>query len=192
MPSDTAWTVCSPSARSTNGYASRATTSAGGPRLSLTRSRLVRRPFAEQAVRTEHEDDDENREDDRVGPARGDVLVAPRGEEADDEPAEGGARHAADAAEHRGGEGAQAGLVTHPPHPDVVVEALDEAGRPGQRAADEEGEDDRLLHVDPQRERGLLILGGGPHRLAPAGAGHEVLERDHQGDGGDQDQDVLG
>src|SRR3989449_7370827 len=153
MPSDTAWTVCSPSARSTNGYASRATTSAGGPRLSLTPSRLVRRPFAEQAVRTEHEDDDENREDDRVGPAGGDVLVAPRGQEADDEPAEGGAAHAADAAQHGRGEGAQPRLIAHPPLADVVVHALDQPRRPRQGAADEERDQDRALHVDAHRDR---------------------------------------
>src|SRR5438874_13742903 len=149
MPSDTAWTVCSPSARSRNGYSSRPATSAVRPiarrAVGLTPSRLVGGRLAEEPARTEDEDQDQDREDDRVGPARGDVLVAPRREEADDEAAEGGAAHAADAAQHGGGEGAQTRLVPHPPHADVVVHALDQPGRAGQRAAHEEGDQDRAL-----------------------------------------------
>ena len=60
------------------------------------------------------------------------------------------------------------GLVAHPPHADVVVHALDQPGRAGQRAADEEGEEDRALDVDAHRRRGLAVLGGGAHGLAPA------------------------
>src|SRR5438105_11900189 len=102
-----------------NGYTSRPTTSAVWPTarrpVTVMPSRLVGRPLAQQAVRAEHEHEDEDREHDRVGPARGDVLVAPRREESDDEAAEGSTPHAADAAEHGGREGAQPGLVAHPP-----------------------------------------------------------------------------
>src|SRR5207245_9538465 len=85
-------------------------------------SYLVGRPRAQQALGPEDEHEDEDREDDRVGPASGDVLVAPRRQEPDEETAERGAGHVADAAEDSRGEGAQACLVAHPPHADVVVE----------------------------------------------------------------------
>src|SRR5437879_13042621 len=139
MPSDTAWTVCSPSARSRNGYSSRPATSAVQPiarrAVALTPSRLVGGRLAEESARTEDEDQDENREDDRVGPAGRDVLVAPRRQESDEESAERRARHVADATEHGGGEGAEARLVPHPPLADVVVHALDESG--GARRSEE-------------------------------------------------------
>src|SRR5919201_5927849 len=80
------------------------------------RSYLVGRPLAEQAVGAEDEDQDQDREDDGVRPSGGDVLVAPRGEEPDEEAAEGGAWHVTDPAEHGGGERAQPGLIPHPPH----------------------------------------------------------------------------
>src|SRR6266849_2683323 len=98
-----------------------------------SRSRLVRSALAKESLRPENQDQDQDREDDRVRPARRDVLVAPRGEEADQKSAESGPGHAANAAQHGRGEGAEAGLVAHPPHPDVVVEALDEAGRSRER-----------------------------------------------------------
>src|SRR5919108_6626238 len=49
------------------------------------------------------------------------VMIAPRGQKADHETAERGAAHAADAAEHGRGEGAQPCLVAHPPLADVVI-----------------------------------------------------------------------
>src|SRR5881397_1905234 len=158
----------------------------------VTGSRLVGRPLAEQPVGPEDQDDDEDREHDRVGPARGDVLVAPRGQKADEEAAEGGAAHAADPAEYGGGEGAQPGLVAHPPHADVVVHALDQPRRPRQRTADEERDQDRALDVDAHRLRRLAALRRCAHRLAPARAPDEVGERDHERDGGDDDEHVLG
>src|SRR6266850_7777878 len=64
--------------------------------IGLCFSRLVRSALAEESLRPEDQDQDQDREDDRVRPARRDVLVAPRGEEADQQSAEGGPRHAPD------------------------------------------------------------------------------------------------
>src|SRR6185436_20335728 len=96
MPSVTAYTVCACSAWSTNGYASRAATSS---EIETTcrpfiwpGSHLVHRALAEESVRSEDEHQDQDREDDGVGPPRGDVLVAPRRQEPDDQAAEGGSR----------------------------------------------------------------------------------------------------
>src|SRR5207249_12004410 len=112
-------TVWNPSTRSTNGYATRAATSAAHPSgrraLTVTGSHLFGRALAHEAVGTEDEDENEDREDDRVGPAGGNVLVAPRRQEADEEAAERRARHVADAAEHGRGECPETGLVAHPP-----------------------------------------------------------------------------
>src|SRR6185503_809695 len=149
------------SAWSTNGYASRAVTSS---EIEATcrpfiwpGSHLVHRALAEESVRPEDEHQDQDREDDGVGPPRGDVLVAPRRQEPYDQAAEGGSRHVADAAEHGGGERPETGLVPHVPLADVVVHPLDNAGRPRQRPADEERQDDRLLDVDSHRLGGLSV-----------------------------------
>src|SRR5437588_4427970 len=59
---------------------------------------------AEQALRTEDHERDENGEDDQVGPLRRDVSLRVGLGKAEDEPAGHRARNRADAADHRGGE----------------------------------------------------------------------------------------
>src|SRR5215471_16735788 len=90
--------------------------------------------FPEQPVRTEDQNQDQDGENDGVGPPRRDELVAPSGEEADDKSAKRRSRHVADAAEHRGGERPEPGLIAHPPLADIVVKPLDDACRAGERA----------------------------------------------------------
>src|SRR5260370_575432 len=76
---------------------------------------LLRGAFAKESLRAEDQDQDQNREADGVGPPGGDELVAPGGEKADRESAEGRSRHVADASQDGGGERPQARLVAHPP-----------------------------------------------------------------------------
>src|SRR2546428_12614336 len=121
-----------PSPRPHTGYTIRAATTAahqsGRRAMTVAASALRGRSLTHEAVGTEDQHEDEDREDERVGPPRGDVLVAPRRQESDEQAAERGAGHVADAAEHGRGEGPEPGLVAHPPLADVVVHALDEPG----------------------------------------------------------------
>src|SRR5215475_2403496 len=93
--------------------------------------------FPQKSMWAEHENQDQDGEDDGIGPPGGDDLVAPGGEEADHKSSKRRSRHVADPSQHSGGERPQSCLVAHPPLADVVVEALDHARSAGQRAADE-------------------------------------------------------
>ena len=88
----------------------------------------------------------------------------------DQDAADHGARHVADPAQHRGGEGPQAGGVADDEARIVVVEAEDQAGRAGERRAEKEGDDDDPVDVDPHHARRLRVLRGRAHRLADLGA----------------------
>src|SRR4051794_28145948 len=75
-------------------------------------SATFRRPFAEQSLGTEDEDEDQNREDDRLRPLRArrmprETLVELL-DEPDEDCAQDGAREVADPAEHGRGERDQA------------------------------------------------------------------------------------
>src|SRR5262245_56799876 len=86
-------------------------------------SGLLRRGQAEQPGRAEPHDDDEDREDDDVGPPHLEDLAAQRLDEPDEDPAHDGARDAADAAEHRRGEGAEPRRVADVEGGEAVIEA---------------------------------------------------------------------
>src|ERR1700712_1809076 len=75
-------------------------------------SGFVRGDAAEQAGRTEHQDQYENREDDYIGPGIGDELAAHCLDQADDDAAKHGAGNVAYTAQHRGGERTQSGGET--------------------------------------------------------------------------------
>src|SRR5262249_57418401 len=117
-------------------------------RSSLARSHLVQHALAQEPAGAEDEHEDQDREDDGVGPARGDVLVAPRRKEADEKTSQRRAWHVADPPEDGGGERTKARLVADVPLADVVVHPLDQPGRARESPADEEREDDGLLDVD--------------------------------------------
>ena len=127
--------------------------------------------LAEQAGRLEDQDQDQQAEDDRLGPARVDagsrrwprrspISMPPRNAPVmlpmpPITAAVNAHQAAAEALEEPGG---------------VVVEAVDQAGRAGQRAAEQERQRDRQVDVDAHHRRRLAVLGGRPHRLAQSGA----------------------
>src|SRR5579871_1019970 len=71
-------------------------------------SGLARHEATQQAVGPEHENKDEDREDDDIGPACRNELAAQGLDEPDDDAAQHGARNAADAAQNRRREGPEA------------------------------------------------------------------------------------
>ena len=101
-------------------------------------------------------------------------------DERDDEAAEHGAGEVADAAEDGGRERLEAGVEAEvePDEPEVLT--LEDAGRAGQRAADEERHRDRLVEVDAHQLGGLLVLGRRAHRAPEPGPADERLEHVHQ------------
>src|SRR3954447_24069008 len=76
-------------------------------------SYLLRGAGAEQAVRPEQQDQDQDREDQGLAPLLADVLAAERADEADHDPAEHGPGDVADPAEDRRGEGVHPVLEPH-------------------------------------------------------------------------------
>ena len=97
--------------------------------------------------------------------------------EADDDAADHRPGDAADAAQHRGGEGPQPGGIADDEAGEVVVEAEDQRRRAGQRRAEKERGDDDPVDIDPHHARRLGILRGRPHRLAEPGAVDEEVQR---------------
>src|ERR1700704_5742283 len=96
--------------------------------VAVIRSGPARRCAAENPGRAEHQDENQDREDDDVGPADRDELAAQRLDEPDQDAAEHGARDVADPAEHRRGERPQARRVADDEAGIVVIEAEDQAG----------------------------------------------------------------
>src|SRR6185437_7299237 len=80
----------------------------------------------------EHQHQDQDREDDDVGPADGHELSAHAFDESDQDAADHRADDVADAAEHRGGKGAEPRRIADDEAGEVVVEAEDEAGGAGE------------------------------------------------------------
>src|SRR5262245_57781047 len=126
-----------------------------------------RRPFAEQALRPEHEDQDQDREHDRLRPVApggmpGEALVV-RLNEADADRAENRARQVPDSAEHRRREGDEPELEALVV-PDIRdVQGVDDPRRAGKRTGDQERERDRPVDVDPHHGRSIAVLCGRAH-----------------------------
>ena len=145
---------------------------------------------AEEAGRPEDHHGDQDREDDDVRPLDAEELSAERLDEPDDQRAGHGARDVADPPENRGGEGAEPGLVADVERGEAVVEAEEEAPRPGQRRAQEEREDDHPVDVHAHHLRRVHVLGGRAHRLAEGGALHQVVQHQHQDEAGDRQENL--
>src|SRR5205085_5431341 len=128
-----------------------------------------RRSFAEQPLGAENEDEDEDREDDRLRPvASGRVPHEPLVEsldESDEDRAEDRAGEVPDAAENGGRERDQAELVARVVADLPEVERVHEPARAGERAGDEERERDRPVDVDAHHGGGVAVLRGRAHRL---------------------------
>src|SRR4051812_38451036 len=151
--------------------------------------------LAEQSLGTEHEDEDQDREDDRLGPVAAGAVPAQtlveRLDEADAERAEHGARQVADSAEHGGGERDQAELVARVVTDLPEVEGVDEPAGAGECAGDQERERDRPVDVDPHHRGGVAVLCSRAHRLSLPRAKHEPHEQDQHGDGQDDDDELV-
>ena len=83
-------------------------------------------------------------------------------------PPSDGAGDVADAAEDGRRERLQAGVEAEVEADEAEAQAPDDAGRAGERAADEEGQRDRLVEVDAHQRGGLA--GPGPWRASPGPA----------------------
>ena len=110
----------------------------GADRAASRRSCPVRQLLAEEAGRLEDEDRDQDAEDDRLRPVRREVAVTERVDQAEHEGAEDGALEVADPAEDRRRERVQAEAEAEVPDRRVVVQDLDDTGRAGQGAGDQE------------------------------------------------------
>src|SRR6266567_3521329 len=128
------------------GRASRNGSSERKTSLRVPTLNLLRANAPEEPGRAEEQDQDQHREGDAVAVGRervaGDVLLG----QAEDQAAHHGAGHVADAAEHRGHEGLDAG---HEPHERVDGGARaghQQRRRGGEAAAEREGPGDDAVH----------------------------------------------
>ena len=153
----------------------------------------LRHPHAQQPGGPEHQYQDQDAEDHHIGPLLTALEVAADevDDDADNESTERGPHHIPDAAEDRGGEGDQAVAESEAEIDRLVIEAVDDAAGCRQRGADEEGDGDGPVDVDTHQARGIAILGRRPHRPAHAGALDELVERDHQSERDQDDEDVA-
>src|ERR1700682_881358 len=128
-----------------------------------SRPRIVSRSFmsvsscfvppagSEQPGGLEHQDQDQDAEDDHVGPLLGEVARGHAENNPDQEPAHRRPGDVADATEHRRGEGDDPGTKAKREVNAVVVEAVDDAAGAGQGGADEEGGGVGAMDVNGQQ-----------------------------------------
>src|SRR5271166_669663 len=96
-----------------------------------TISRFCRRGAAEETGRREDEHQDQDRENDHIGPAHGDQLTAQRFDQPDQYAAHHRAGDAADATQHGRREGSQPGGVADQETGEIVIETKDQPGGAG-------------------------------------------------------------
>src|SRR5262245_56288607 len=142
-------------------------------------SRPLWRPLPEDALRPEHEHDDQDPEDDRARPVAPRRPVEPLVQSlhaADHHCPQHRSGEVPDPAEHGRGERDQpeleARVVAH-----VELQEVDEPGDRGERARDEERHRDRPVDVDAHHRRGLRVLRDGPHRLPLPRRAYEPREQ---------------
>src|SRR6478735_5788047 len=189
-----------PAYASANGSASSATPTSAMP--SQTRAGVltmascaVSHPLAKQALRAEHEHQDQHDESEHilvVGPEQdemaavgaalaeqigqpavaakvgevADVAGAQRLDQSEQQSAEHGARNIPDAAEHGGGKCLQAEDRSHGVLRDPVIGAEEHAGDGAERGADDEGGGDHAVDIDAHQPGHLRILRGSAHSRA--------------------------
>src|SRR5260370_10484030 len=135
---------------------------------------------AEPSARHKDQYQQQDREDDHIGPAGREEMAAKALDEADQDAADHRAGDAADAAQDRGAEGAQPRRVADDEAREVVVEAEDQRRRAGQGRAEKERGDDDAVDIDAHHACRLGILRRRPHRLAEPGPVDEAMEAHHQ------------
>ncbi|BAQ46434.1 tungsten-containing formylmethanofurandehydrogenase, subunit B [Methylobacterium aquaticum] len=156
-----------------------------------SRSCFLRDAFAEDALRAQGQEGDEDDEREGVLVGHRDVGRAEGLDDAESKPADDGARDVAEPADDGGGKRLQrdggAHLDRHEQHG-----CHQDAGDAAQHRAVHEGQHDHPGDRDAEQCRHLLVLGGRLELLADQGVLEEpVLER-HQHRGHGDDQQVLG
>ncbi len=103
-----------------------------------------------------------------------------------DQPARHSAGDVANAAEDGRRERFDAGDESHHKAHLLEHQGIQDTGRAGERAANDKGDDDDVVHVNPHQGGRLLVFGNGAHGLADARALNKELQaRHHQGRGHD-------
>src|SRR5437660_3853197 len=136
-------------------------------------------PRAENPLRTEQQDGDEDDEDADLAEALSQPQPADRFDHADDEAAEQRAGEAAHAAQHDDGEGDQHEAVSDL-RIDVVRGQQEARGGAEAREPDTEAHRENVLDVDADQLRALAFPGYGPDR-APEVAARDEREQDRRG-----------
>ena len=97
--------------------------------------------------------------------------------------AEHGAGQVADAAQDGGGERDQADAEALVEADVREVEGVEQTGRAGERAGEQEREGDRAVDVDAHHRRGIAVLRRRAHRLPLSRSLHEPDQREQHGHG---------
>ena len=145
----------------------------------LGTSDFLRHILAEQTGRTHQQRHDKHRKDDGVCKLRGDIRLCQRLDYAEQQTAEERAGDRADAAEHRRGEGFDAGHGAGRRHKGGVGRAEQHARDRRESRADSEGKGNGAVDVDAHELGRRLILGHGAHSLAHLGLAGEEGQRRH-------------
>src|SRR5215217_4665541 len=152
---------------------------------------LHRRAVPEEAPGSEHQHQDQHREDHDRRPPDAYVLVSHGPDDAEQESPYHRPGQVADAPENSCRERVEPLLEAYVEDRDAVEESIHHARGPGQDASKEECYRYRSVNVDADHRRRLLVLGDGPHRLPLLGVGYEVGERHEQGYRHQDDEEVL-
>ena len=97
-------------------------------------------------------------------------------DQAEHQPADDSTIDIADAAEHRCGEGLEAGQEAHPEVDVGVTQAPGQAGHCGQGCAERERHHDDAVDIDAHQPRGVGVLGCRLHRPTETGAVDEHVQ----------------
>src|SRR5205807_2700251 len=116
--------------------------------------RTGRHVDAEQTNWFEREDQHEDGEDQRLTPLATGEIPTEHVDDSDEEATDPGADDIADPAQHGCGERDDTQAEPEVPLDVTVVDAVDDRPRRGQRRADEEGDRDGAVDVDPAEQRG--------------------------------------
>ena len=114
--------------------------------------------------------------------------------DADEEGAHHRSGNGADAAEHGGHEGLQAGHGARGGHHAGVIGEVEQRPHRSQEGANNKGDADDRIDLDAHKLTGLEVLGHGPHGHADLGVVDELHQHRHQHDGehGGNQSDHLG
>ena len=148
--------------------------------------RSPRAAAAQQPLRTNQQESDQDREDERIsiGPEldREDRLQRHR-QNADHQAAHGRTHQAAHAADHGGDEGDKHQAHAHSRRKRPRLHHVEQRDDSGEHSAEEEGNRDHGIGPHAHETRHSEVLGGGAHLHADAAAAEEDDQPDEQHDG---------